>query len=596
MVIHNGSPAVETLHKFVSVLTRGYEAVKAQAGQYKKEIADKAAPVCSKLTRQGIDFLEEMGMAAWADLQNIGQSIGSRLHPVYERMMEKAEGVTNRCGNKITDFFLGMARPFRHLYRAPRLIAGAYTEGGVGQAARTLVQGVRNNLYVCKTVVNYALPVIGIFMLHQVVEAGTQVTYALAVEQDGQVIAYVQDESVYTEAQRDLLSRIINTDDEAELNLDPVFAVAAVNPEEIADSEKLTDQLIQLSTADIQEAQGLYIDGEFYGAVKTASLIKDVLDDTLAQYTTGAEDETVKFVQDIQLREGLYPTASVVEDEEITELLTSEVQSRKTYTIEQGDSPIMIANKNGLTYSEFKTMNPDIEEECMVGQEAVISESQPFLSVEVTKTITYDEAIPYETETTKDNTKAKGYSEVTQEGEEGSKTITASVTLINGVEEEREILSETVTKEPVTKMVTEGTKVETVSYARYVPNSYGSGSVSGDFLWPAGSGYISCYYGQGGHGGLDIASSYGTPIYASMSGTVVVSGWYYNYGKCIVIDHGNGVRTLYGHCSSLYVSVGEYVSQGQNIAAMGSTGYSTGNHLHFEVIVNGGRRNPLNYL
>ena len=81
-----------------------------------------------------------------------------------------------------------------------------------------------------------------------------------------------------------------------------------------------------------------------------------------------------------------------------------------------------------------------------------------------------------------------------------------------------------------------------------------------------------------------------------MSGTVVVSGWYYNYGKCIVIYHGNGVRTLYGHCSSLHVSVGEYVSQGQNIAAMGSTGYSTGNHLHFEVIVNGGRRNPLNYL
>ena len=102
------------------------------------------------------------------------------------------------------------------------------------------------------------------------------------------------------------------------------------------------------------------------------------------------------------------------------------------------------------------------------------------------------------------------------------------------------------------------------------------------------------------HTGLDIATSSGTPIKAAAAGKVVYSGWRggYNggYGNLIAIDHGNGVQTLYGHCSKLYVSVGQTVSQGQNIAAVGSTGNSTGPHLHFEVRVNGVAYNPQNYV
>ena len=153
-------------------------------------------------------------------------------------------------------------------------------------------------------------------------------------------------------------------------------------------------------------------------------------------------------------------------------------------------------------------------------------------------------------------------------------------------------------QEPVDKQVVKGTK-ERPSYSRgqVLSASSGSGSYSGSFIWPVGGngGYISCYY-SGGHKALDIACSYGTPIRASAGGRVIVAGWYYTYGKAVVIDHGNGVRTLYAHNSSLNVSVGDYVSQGQQIAGAGSTGYSTGNHCHFEVIINGGRYNPLNYL
>ena len=117
------------------------------------------------------------------------------------------------------------------------------------------------------------------------------------------------------------------------------------------------------------------------------------------------------------------------------------------------------------------------------------------------------------------------------------------------------------------------------------------------YLWPAGVRYISQYYGWR-HTGLDIAGKLGTPIYATRGGTVIKSQCGYNggYGCYIIIDHGGGVQTLYGHHSELYVSSGQQVSQGQTIAAMGSTGRSTGPHLHFEVIINGYKQNPLQYV
>ncbi len=98
------------------------------------------------------------------------------------------------------------------------------------------------------------------------------------------------------------------------------------------------------------------------------------------------------------------------------------------------------------------------------------------------------------------------------------------------------------------------------------------------------------------HTGLDISASTGTPIKAAASGTVTFSGRKGSYGNLIVITHGNGVQTYYGHCNALYASTGQSVSQGQVIAAVGSTGNSTGPHLHLEIRVNGVAYNPQNYL
>ena len=116
------------------------------------------------------------------------------------------------------------------------------------------------------------------------------------------------------------------------------------------------------------------------------------------------------------------------------------------------------------------------------------------------------------------------------------------------------------------------------------------------------SGTITSKFGNnssvrsGSHTGLDIAAPHGTPIKAAAGGTVIFSGTKGSYGKMIIISHGNGVQTYYGHCSNLVASVGQTVSQGQVIANVGSTGNSTGNHLHLEIRVNGVAQNPQNYL
>ncbi|MGJ5630495.1 murein hydrolase activator EnvC family protein [Nostoc sp. CALU 1950] len=98
------------------------------------------------------------------------------------------------------------------------------------------------------------------------------------------------------------------------------------------------------------------------------------------------------------------------------------------------------------------------------------------------------------------------------------------------------------------------------------------------------------------HAGLDFAASYGSTIRAADSGTVIFAGWYGGYGRAVIIDHGNGITTLYGHSSELYVADGQAVERGQAIAAVGSTGLSTGPHLHFEVRRNGTPVDPTNYL
>ncbi|MFH0988133.1 MAG: peptidoglycan DD-metalloendopeptidase family protein [Parcubacteria group bacterium] len=127
-----------------------------------------------------------------------------------------------------------------------------------------------------------------------------------------------------------------------------------------------------------------------------------------------------------------------------------------------------------------------------------------------------------------------------------------------------------------------------------VPTAVSRVAASG-IIWPTAIHRITQYFSLR-HTGLDLGIPLMTPLYAVADGTVVFSGWSTGYGNAVVIDHGNGMKTRYGHQTKLLVSSGDQVDQGQQIGWSGSTGWSTGPHLHFEVIINGVRKNPLAYL
>ena len=142
------------------------------------------------------------------------------------------------------------------------------------------------------------------------------------------------------------------------------------------------------------------------------------------------------------------------------------------------------------------------------------------------------------------------------------------------------------------------------SYSGYTSTATlaSAGSISGLNLITPVSGMISSRFGSRGsgrsttHTGLDIATSMGTPFRAAAGGTVIFAGYSGSYGNLIKISHGNGIETWYAHCHSIWVDVGEKVSQGEQIGCVGSTGNSTGPHLHFEIRSGGTPLNPQNYL
>ncbi|MFH1098386.1 MAG: peptidoglycan DD-metalloendopeptidase family protein [Candidatus Uhrbacteria bacterium] len=121
-------------------------------------------------------------------------------------------------------------------------------------------------------------------------------------------------------------------------------------------------------------------------------------------------------------------------------------------------------------------------------------------------------------------------------------------------------------------------------------------SIAGKLLWPSAGGYRISQYFTWRHHGLDVAISKGTEIFASESGMVISAGWLSGYGNQVTIDHGNGLKTRYAHSSKLLVVKGQTVTRGQVIALVGSTGRSTGSHIHYEVFANGTRVNPFQYL
>ena len=249
-----------------------------------------------------------------------------------------------------------------------------------------------------------------------------------------------------------------------------------------------------------------------------------------------------------------------------------------------------------MSVDELQKLNADIvPERLQIGQEISLTKQEPLVSVVITKEVTVEESIAHSTEYKDTSSLLKGETKVVTKGSDGKKEVTYEVKEANGSTIEKNVINEVVVAEPVTEVVNGGTGSIQLS-SRAASNSNGG---SGVLAWPLSSNKITSPYGtrsRGFHSGIDLQAKTGTSVYASAGGKVVLASWYYGYGNCIVIDHGNGIKTRYAHLSSYKVKVGDTVSRGQLIALSGNTGNSTGPHLHFEVIVNGSTKNPVNYL
>ena len=315
-----------------------------------------------------------------------------------------------------------------------------------------------------------------------------------------------------------------------------------------------------------------------------------------AEEPLSANNEIINFVQSIRVERGLYPVSSVESLQSINIKLDSVVEGEQTYTIQQGDSPSLVADKVGIPTQTLINLNPEVTQSMLVGDVLVISHEQPFLQTKTVKTLTEEKEIAFKTETELDHNKASGYEKVVQEGKNGLEEIVSEVTYIDGYETERTVISKTTLQEPVTAKIVVGS----LTSSQY--NFSGSGAAStesnvGGYIWPVNGGYISCpIWGYSGHTGTDIAAPAGTTIWASKGGTVAYAGWSNGYGYNVLINHGDGTKTRYAHCSSLAVYTGQQVSQGQVVGYVGQTGWASGNHCHFEIISNGTFLDARNYI
>lgn len=478
--------------------------------------------------------------------------------------------------------------------------AGKGVLGGILGAFAAFGRGVRNNRRIFITWINYALPIVAVVMLVNLVSYVSRMNVAVSVEYNGEHIGYIQNETVFEQAEAKLQQRMTYIVDDEKIDNIPRFSLAVVADDAVKSDLEITDAIIQSSNQDIVKAKGLSIDGIFYGAVEDSDFIEQQLDMKKNKYRTSDPNQTVEFTKDVSLESGLFIAKNIKTTEEMLEII-NRVDDQDVYDrVVENDTPIIIAARNNMTLDELVQYNPSIMTRCVIGQQVLVNKSQPFLPVSVISEETYEETIDYTVEYVDSSKYLKGYNVTTREGEEGKRLVTARVERVDGIVVKTTVIdSKTkVIKEPVSKKVTRGTSVVTASSG----GSYNGPISSSGFIWPATGGYISSPYGWRGrsfHTGIDYAfrgNGYGKPVYAVAGGTVVFAGWGNSYGYLVKIDHGNGVQTWYGHSSKLLVSKGQVVQQGQQIAKVGSTGRSTGNHVHLEVRIYGSTQNPLNYL
>ncbi len=416
-------------------------------------------------------------------------------------------------------------------------------------------------------------------------------TLALKVTVNGRAVGYVSNENEFSDLVSDVEDRLGNSIGENYvMKTSPQYSFAVVDKSKVS-TDEMYDDVYSAVCEEIGEHYGLYVDGKLIAATETEQTLTTILDELKEPHKTGAENESVEFVANVEIKKGIYAPSYFIEEDAIRAMFSASTNPRY-YIIQEDDYLSDICKATGLTRAQIYSLNPELDERRLVpGRKVNISQPDVYLGIKIVKTISYTEEIAYETKKINDDSLYKTQTKVKTSGRKGEKAVTAEVTYVDGAQISKKIVSEKVTREPTTREIYVGTKA--------LPVTTSPLAGTGTFIRPISGGYTSCAFrGYRGHSGVDLTmhGAYGKPVYASASGTVIFSGWSGGLGKCVKIKHSNGYTTSYAHMSSYNVSVGDTVYQGQQVGRIGSTGNSTGPHLHFELRINGTAVNPMRYI
>ena len=427
---------------------------------------------------------------------------------------------------------------------------------------------------------------IGIFFLYVIILSITLNSYA--VEVDGQVIAVVDDEKSIQYVTNKLVDeKAKKIGKNVEIKNEIVVKNTDADKEEVISEEELYKRL-----SDIIKYQ---TDG---AVVRVNDVPMFVFDDL-----STAEE----FIKKLKNQYGVVPNAEIMFEENvhiaeakvqldkvttIAEALAKiqESVSAPKYMVKEGDTLWDIAYANNISVDKLMKLNPEFKPEYMqIGQELKLSDKEPIINVVCMFEETQEEKINAPVQVKRNEKMLQGKSKVIQEGSDGLKRVVYKVINKNGIESERVVLSEEIIEEPVPRIIEKGARVLVAS------RDFGGGRLAKPSAGVVTSPFGVMRWGRM-HTGVDFGAAYGSAVVAAEAGKVIRAGWYGGYGLCVDISHGGGMVTRYAHLSKINVKVGAQVQRRQVIGSVGSTGNSTGPHLHFEVIINGRPQNPMSYL
>lgn len=429
-----------------------------------------------------------------------------------------------------------------------------------------------------------AISLISIYKINEIKTRGYTVYYG------EDKIGSVREKEVAEKVLEDIRTELSNTyGSEIVFDKDLKFEDTHVKDDLLTKEEELRSN-IESKLAFLVKGYALVVDGKEIGYNNSKEEFEQLLETLKEPYVEEEENKKildVSFVEDVKIEEAEFPLNKITDTDKVLEYVLTGSEEIKTHIVEVGESFWTIAKMYDVSVDDLIEANPDkTPERLQIGDEIKLTIPKPLITVQVVEEVEYTASIDFEIKTEYDDSMYKTQSKVKVKGEEGETKYLSKITRQNGIVVNEEILKEEVIKEPVDQLVVQGTKE--------LPKT----AATGVFLLPTRGTLTSRFGMRNGrmHYGLDIAAPAGTSIKAADGGKVVYAGWKSSYGYLVEIDHENGYRTRYAHCSEIHVSVGDRVYKGQVIASVGSTGNSTGPHLHFEVLKNGVNVNPANYV